>query len=159
MAPPIPPLAPVTSASSSWRTFTSRTNPLLKAPCARSSLCLRELTLEVLAFSLGRTVSGACRPECLKSTNRQGYSARKAALGMGHGAGDGTFGLTPLRRVHSPRPASVGPSNTHSLGEARHNPEFAPILGQFDLVLPDGMPVVCCVNERNLWPVATSNRA
>jgi len=47
-----------------------------------------------------------------------------------------------------PRATSVCPSNTHILAEARRNPEFARILGQFDLVLPDGMPVVWALNVR-----------
>ena len=46
------------------------------------------------------------------------------------------------------RPTAVCPSNTHILGEARHNPEFARILDRFDLVLPDGMPVVWALNFR-----------
>jgi N-acetylglucosaminyldiphosphoundecaprenol N-acetyl-beta-D-mannosaminyltransferase len=46
------------------------------------------------------------------------------------------------------RAAAVCPSNTHILGEARHNPEFAEILGKFDLVLPDGMPVVWALNSQ-----------
>jgi N-acetylglucosaminyldiphosphoundecaprenol N-acetyl-beta-D-mannosaminyltransferase len=46
------------------------------------------------------------------------------------------------------RATAVCPSNTHILGEARHDPEFARILGQFDLVLPDGMPVVWALNVR-----------
>jgi len=50
--------------------------------------------------------------------------------------------------AHERRPAAVCPSNTHILGEARHNPEFASILARFDLVLPDGMPVVWALNSR-----------
>jgi len=46
------------------------------------------------------------------------------------------------------RPTAVCPSNTHILGEARHNPAFAKILARFDLVLPDGMPVVWAMNSR-----------
>ena len=67
--------------------------------------------------------------------------------------------LTRIKALaREPRASAVCPSNTHIIGEARHNPEFARILGQFDLVLPDGMPVVCCVNERNLGAVANCNR-
>jgi N-acetylglucosaminyldiphosphoundecaprenol N-acetyl-beta-D-mannosaminyltransferase len=47
-----------------------------------------------------------------------------------------------------PRPSAVCPCNTHIIGEARHSPEFARVLGQFDLVLPDGMPVVWALNAR-----------
>jgi N-acetylglucosaminyldiphosphoundecaprenol N-acetyl-beta-D-mannosaminyltransferase len=46
------------------------------------------------------------------------------------------------------RASAVCPSNSHILGEARHNPEFARILAQFDLVLPDGMPIVWALNLR-----------
>ncbi len=46
------------------------------------------------------------------------------------------------------RPSAVCPSNTHVIGEARHNPDFARILARFDLVLPDGMPVVWALNLR-----------
>jgi N-acetylglucosaminyldiphosphoundecaprenol N-acetyl-beta-D-mannosaminyltransferase len=50
--------------------------------------------------------------------------------------------------AREPGPTAVCPSNTHILGEARHNPEFARVLGRFDLVLPDGMPVVWALNFR-----------
>lgn len=46
------------------------------------------------------------------------------------------------------RPTAVCPSNTHILGEARHNSAFAKTLARFDLVLPDGMPVVWALNFR-----------
>jgi len=48
--------------------------------------------------------------------------------------------------AREPRATAVCPSNTHILGEARHNPEFARTLARFDLVLPDGMPVVWALN-------------
>jgi len=47
-----------------------------------------------------------------------------------------------------PRATAVCPCNTHIIGEARHNPDFARVLGRFDLVLPDGMPVVWALNAR-----------
>lgn len=50
--------------------------------------------------------------------------------------------------AREPRPTAVCPSNTHILGEARHSPEFASTLARFDLVLPDGMPVVWALNLR-----------
>ena len=46
------------------------------------------------------------------------------------------------------RPTAVCPSNTHILGEARHNADFARVIARFDLVLPDGMPVVWALNLR-----------
>lgn len=45
------------------------------------------------------------------------------------------------------RPTAVCPANTHILAEARHNPEFAKTLAGFDLVLPDGMPIVWALNR------------
>ena len=46
------------------------------------------------------------------------------------------------------RPTAVCPANTHILSEARHDPEFARVMSKFDLVLPDGMPVVWTMNAR-----------
>lgn len=55
-----------------------------------------------------------------------------------------------LERIKSlarqPRPTAVCPANTHILAEARHDPDFAQVLAKFDLVLPDGMPVVWTLN-------------
>ncbi len=45
-----------------------------------------------------------------------------------------------------PRPTAVCPANTHILAEARRNSDFGQIMGKFDLVLPDGMPVVWALN-------------
>ena len=45
-----------------------------------------------------------------------------------------------------PRPAAVCPANTHILAEARGNADFAGVMAKFDLVLPDGMPVVWALN-------------
>jgi len=45
------------------------------------------------------------------------------------------------------RPTAVCPANTHILAEARHDPDFAQVLAKFDLVLPDGMPVVWALNR------------
>jgi N-acetylglucosaminyldiphosphoundecaprenol N-acetyl-beta-D-mannosaminyltransferase len=46
------------------------------------------------------------------------------------------------------RPTAVCPANTHILAEARDDPEFARVMEKFDLVLPDGMPVVWALNLR-----------
>ncbi len=46
------------------------------------------------------------------------------------------------------RPTAVCPANTHILGEARHDPDFGRVMARFDLVLPDGMPVVWALNCR-----------
>lgn len=59
---------------------------------------------------------------------------------------------TALRRIQElarePRPTAVCPANTHILSESRHNPDFARVLARFDLVLPDGMPLVWALNRR-----------
>jgi N-acetylglucosaminyldiphosphoundecaprenol N-acetyl-beta-D-mannosaminyltransferase len=36
----------------------------------------------------------------------------------------------------------VAAANTHLLGEAAHNPTFAHLLNDFDLIVPDGMPLI-----------------
>ena len=46
------------------------------------------------------------------------------------------------------RPTAVCPANTHILAEARSDPDFARVMSKFDLVLPDGMPVVWAMNLR-----------
>jgi len=50
--------------------------------------------------------------------------------------------------AREPRPTAVCPANTHILAEARHDPEFADVMSKFDVVLPDGMPVVWAMNCR-----------
>ena len=45
-----------------------------------------------------------------------------------------------------PRPTAVCPANTHIFAEARHNADFAAVLKKFDLILPDGMPIVWALN-------------
>jgi N-acetylglucosaminyldiphosphoundecaprenol N-acetyl-beta-D-mannosaminyltransferase len=54
--------------------------------------------------------------------------------------------ITALAR--EARPTAVCPANTHIIGEARNNVIFAQILARFELVLPDGMPVVWALNLR-----------
>ena len=44
------------------------------------------------------------------------------------------------------RPTAVCPANTHILAETQRNAEFAGVMAKFDLVLPDGMPVVWALN-------------
>src|SRR5260370_37348546 len=50
--------------------------------------------------------------------------------------------------AREPRPTAVCPANTHILAEARQEPDFARVMAKFDLVLPDGMPVVWALNLR-----------
>lgn len=46
------------------------------------------------------------------------------------------------------RPTAVCPANTHIVAEARHDPAFGETIAKFDLVLPDGMPIVWALNAR-----------
>jgi N-acetylglucosaminyldiphosphoundecaprenol N-acetyl-beta-D-mannosaminyltransferase len=48
--------------------------------------------------------------------------------------------------AREPRPAAVCPANTHILAEARRYADFAGVMTKFDLVVPDGMPVVWTLN-------------
>jgi len=50
--------------------------------------------------------------------------------------------------ARAPRPTAVCPANTHILAEARRRADFARVLARFDIVLPDGMPVVWALNRR-----------
>lgn len=42
---------------------------------------------------------------------------------------------------------AVAAANTHVVALARHDPAFRKVLDQFDLLLPDGMPLVWCMNK------------
>lgn len=44
------------------------------------------------------------------------------------------------------QPAAVCPANTHILAAARRDPDFGGVMTKFNLVLPDGMPVVWALN-------------
>jgi N-acetylglucosaminyldiphosphoundecaprenol N-acetyl-beta-D-mannosaminyltransferase len=44
------------------------------------------------------------------------------------------------------RPTAICPANTHIIAEAKHNRAFGETIGKFDLVLPDGMPIVWALN-------------
>jgi len=46
------------------------------------------------------------------------------------------------------RPAAVSASNTHILSLARHKKDFGRVMRQFDLVLPDGMPLRWSLNAK-----------
>lgn len=59
------------------------------------------------------------------------------------GAADRILSLATGRR-----PACVCAANTHLVGEAHRKASFANVLKRFDLVLPDGMPLVWCLNLR-----------
>ena len=62
---------------------------------------------------------------------------------------DGAVALTQKWAVDGDRPYAVAAANTHVVTLARHDPVFRGSLDQFDLLLPDGMPLVWCMNRRN----------
>jgi N-acetylglucosaminyldiphosphoundecaprenol N-acetyl-beta-D-mannosaminyltransferase len=51
------------------------------------------------------------------------------------------------RLACEPRPAAVSASNTHIIALARRDPDFAATMRLFDMVLPDGMPLVWSLNS------------
>lgn len=58
-------------------------------------------------------------------------------------------GLEEVRRLAwTGRPAAVCAANTHIVSLARHDPSFARVIGAFDLLLPDGMPLIWALNRR-----------
>jgi len=61
--------------------------------------------------------------------------------------------------AHTGRPAAVAAANTHLVAEAAYDPSFAAVLATFDLVVPDGMPLVwalrqegCIIQDRVYGP-------
>jgi N-acetylglucosaminyldiphosphoundecaprenol N-acetyl-beta-D-mannosaminyltransferase len=90
-------------------------------------------------------------PSCLKQPDA-GYptdGSLKSISVLGTSVACATYDSALARIMalaREPRPTAVCPSNTHILGEARHKAEFARVLARFDLVLPDGMPVVWALN-------------
>lgn len=45
-------------------------------------------------------------------------------------------------------PCAVEAANTHVAALARHDPDFGATMARFDLILPDGMPLVWALNRR-----------
>lgn len=46
------------------------------------------------------------------------------------------------------QPYAVAAANTHLVTLARHDPEFGTAIKTFDLMVPDGMPLVWCMNGK-----------
>ena len=53
-----------------------------------------------------------------------------------------------LRLAAAGRPGAVAASNTHIISLARHKRDFGAVMRQFDLILPDGMPLRWSLNAR-----------
>jgi N-acetylglucosaminyldiphosphoundecaprenol N-acetyl-beta-D-mannosaminyltransferase len=49
-------------------------------------------------------------------------------------------------RSRRPKPCAVDFTNTHIVTLRRHDPQFRAVTGKFDLFIPDGMPLIWCLN-------------
>lgn len=52
------------------------------------------------------------------------------------------------QRAREPRTTAVAAANTHVVTLARHDHQFGEVMSRFDLLLPDGMPLVWCINAK-----------
>ncbi len=59
-----------------------------------------------------------------------------------------TLGAHLLARCRQPGPYAVDFSNTHIVTMRRHEPTFAATTAHFDLFIPDGMPLIWCLNRQ-----------
>jgi N-acetylglucosaminyldiphosphoundecaprenol N-acetyl-beta-D-mannosaminyltransferase len=85
----------------------------------------------------------------LKRESFQNLSSVKSIEVLGVSIGCVTYdsALEEIKKLAAEgRPTAVCPANTHILAEARHDPDFGVVMRKFDLVLPDGMPVVWALN-------------
>jgi len=68
-------------------------------------------------------------------------------LGLPIVATDYAAGLEETKRlIARERPAAVSACNTHIVAAARGDASFSAVMNKFDLILPDGMPVVWMMN-------------
>ena len=51
------------------------------------------------------------------------------------------------RLIREESPVAISACNTHIVAEARSDPGFNAVMQQFDVILPDGMPVVWMMNR------------
>lgn len=58
------------------------------------------------------------------------------------------LGAHLLARCRQPGPYAVDFSNTHIVTMRRHEPTFAATTAHFDLFIPDGMPLIWCLNRQ-----------
>lgn len=58
----------------------------------------------------------------------------------------GAVAVTQHWAADRTRAYAVDAANTHGITLSRHDPQFRQVLDQFDLMLPDGMPIVWCMN-------------
>ena len=70
-------------------------------------------------------------------------SKRVEVLGMGLQATDYAGGVKLLEELaRREKPGMVAACNTHLVSLARHQPDYGRVLAEFDLLLPDGMPLI-----------------
>ena len=108
------------------------------------SLAIRLLSMHAISHACGR------EPILLNSAGAAVLTPVNSLKILGVPVACATY-ASALEQVKKlacePRPTAVCPANTHILAEARHNPGFAQVMAKFDLVLPDGMPVVWTLNR------------
>ena len=72
-------------------------------------------------------------------------------LGMGLQATDYAGGVKLLQELaQRGKPGMVAACNTHLVALARHRVDFGAVLGKFDLLLPDGMPLVWSIRRKGV---------
>lgn len=54
------------------------------------------------------------------------------------------------QRVKQPGTVAVDFSNTHIIAMRRHDPSFRVLTSDFDLFIPDGMPLIWCLNRQGM---------
>jgi len=78
-------------------------------------------------------------------------SERVEVLGMGLQATDYAGGVKLLQELaQREKPGMVAACNTHLVALARHRADFGVVLGRFDLLLPDGMPLVWSIQRKGV---------
>ena len=76
---------------------------------------------------------------------------RVEVLGMGLQATDYAGGVKLLEELaYRETPGMVAACNTHLVALARHRADFGVVLGKFDLLLPDGMPLVWSIRRKGV---------
>ncbi|NBP41140.1 MAG: glycosyltransferase, partial [Betaproteobacteria bacterium] len=76
-------------------------------------------------------------------------SKRVEVLGMGLQATDYAGGVKLLQELaQRGTPGMVAACNTHLVALARHRADFGSVLGKFDLLLPDGMPLIWSMRKK-----------
>jgi N-acetylglucosaminyldiphosphoundecaprenol N-acetyl-beta-D-mannosaminyltransferase len=62
---------------------------------------------------------------------------------------DEAAALARVWALRRDRAYAIDAANTHVIALARHDEEFAGAMKKFDLLLPDGMPLIWCINRKS----------